>query len=718
MRKYINIYLPECPFEVATTNRYTIATAEACIKARKPIKVGESIKYLSGIQVEMSEREEKELSSRTDFSIVLSSRRKRPSLFLGPARFANHDCDSNARLNTTGAHGIHIVARRNIAVGEEITVTYGEDYFGINNCECLCATCEDKQRNGWDPLGPILPDSSDEDSEEEDEPSPKAKKAGRSQTDSRSSPVLGKRKRGVEDTDSSRRVSSKLTSSMNTRDQAVAGADELSDIEVSGSRNTGKLTARTARSQGSPVLDRIYSMLMSVGTRRMKEMEARGLISPGTTLKRQNGRLVAIPGDLSFVSKQDAIDDKAAVAHSESSRRSTPAATESKARSRDGGDAELQQTPISKLSQVKKETNSATANNVENVEQWEDDVYRFPESPTPPQSLKGAINELAVQEEDEEADPVEDTVPSPQLQAPLEQIVPKRGRGRPPKKNIQGRGRPPLKNPRVEDQSSASTATSSSGSPPHDSSSEASQTSSLTSMESFAAGNIASSICQMLTEQSGKPEKQAKCTTISEAGVGVEVAASLNDDESSTQNPERRRSRRNGTFADSSTSAPLESIEKQTSTPSDEDTETKRGPPRSPGDYHLCKTLLVTPNHRWVECRNCDEFFLQDDAYLTRIACPRCERHSKLYGYHWPKTDREGKFDRSERVLDHRTIHRFIEPEEERCEKKGRKTLADVVREREESVRERSVEGDGSGVEKRLRGSPRREGGRRLRSTL
>ena len=169
LRKYIHIYNPDCPFEVGTTNRYTVMTAEAAIFARKPIRRGESIKYLSGIQVEMTEREEKELSSRTDFSIVLSSRRKRPSLFLGPARFANHDCDSNARLNTSGPHGIHIVACKDIAVGDEITVTYGDDYFGEDNCECLCATCEAGVKNGWDPLGPVLKEESSDEEDEDDQ---------------------------------------------------------------------------------------------------------------------------------------------------------------------------------------------------------------------------------------------------------------------------------------------------------------------------------------------------------------------------------------------------------------------------------------------------------------------------------------------------------------------------------------------------------------------
>ena len=94
--------------------------------------------------------------------------------------------------------------------------------------------------------------------------------------------------------------------------------------------------------------------------------------------------------------------------------------------------------------------------------------------------------------------------------------------------------------------------------------------------------------------------------------------------------------------------------------------------PRRPGDYTLTRALLTTAYSRWVECRNCPVVFVQEDAYQTRAACPRCERHSKLYGFAWPKTDREGKADKEERVLDHRLVHRFVPPEEERLERKGR----------------------------------------------
>src|SRR5438045_4853979 len=38
LRRYIDIYLPECPFEISSTNRYTVVTHEAAVTARKFIK--------------------------------------------------------------------------------------------------------------------------------------------------------------------------------------------------------------------------------------------------------------------------------------------------------------------------------------------------------------------------------------------------------------------------------------------------------------------------------------------------------------------------------------------------------------------------------------------------------------------------------------------------------------------------------------------------------
>ena len=125
LRRYVNIYLPDCAFEVTTTNRYTVVTHEASVTARRLIKKGEVIKYLCGIQVLMTPEEEEFIqNSRRDFSIVISSRNKQASLFLGPARFANHDCGANAELITGPNHGMMIKALQNIEIGEEVTVTY------------------------------------------------------------------------------------------------------------------------------------------------------------------------------------------------------------------------------------------------------------------------------------------------------------------------------------------------------------------------------------------------------------------------------------------------------------------------------------------------------------------------------------------------------------------------------------------------------------------
>lgn len=174
LRKYIRIYLPNCPFEITTTNRYVINQQEAAVTARKKIKKGEEIKYLCGSLVLMTPEEEENLDlARKDFSIVRSTRRQCAALFLGPARFANHDCDPNGMLVTRGSDGMQVIARRDIDIGEEITVDYGENYFGENNCECLCATCERAVRNGWSaPAGSVADsNASSPDRQTEDDPS-------------------------------------------------------------------------------------------------------------------------------------------------------------------------------------------------------------------------------------------------------------------------------------------------------------------------------------------------------------------------------------------------------------------------------------------------------------------------------------------------------------------------------------------------------------------
>ena len=57
-------------------------------------------------------------------------------------RYLNHSCDPNAEA-VLRAGRIVFVARRAIALGEEITLDYGEEYFElyIRPSGCRCAVC-------------------------------------------------------------------------------------------------------------------------------------------------------------------------------------------------------------------------------------------------------------------------------------------------------------------------------------------------------------------------------------------------------------------------------------------------------------------------------------------------------------------------------------------------------------------------------------------------
>ncbi|KAI8603617.1 hypothetical protein EDD21DRAFT_302010 [Dissophora ornata] len=143
-RRYLNIYLPTAGFEISQTDRYSAVTnkSEACVIANRPFEVGLELRYCAGTIANLNEQEEKDLENRTsDFSVIKTSRRG-TCLFLGPARFVNHDCEPNCSFMSAGANVIYFKVLKSINVNDEITTHYGDNYFGVNNQECLCATCE------------------------------------------------------------------------------------------------------------------------------------------------------------------------------------------------------------------------------------------------------------------------------------------------------------------------------------------------------------------------------------------------------------------------------------------------------------------------------------------------------------------------------------------------------------------------------------------------
>lgn len=82
-----------------------------------------------------------------NWALVESSYQSHSNILLGPAAYINHDCDNNSIIHSLHKDLICIKVIKTIQSGDEITINYGPNYFGGNNRECLCITCE-KNSNG------------------------------------------------------------------------------------------------------------------------------------------------------------------------------------------------------------------------------------------------------------------------------------------------------------------------------------------------------------------------------------------------------------------------------------------------------------------------------------------------------------------------------------------------------------------------------------------
>ncbi|KAH9083507.1 hypothetical protein EDB83DRAFT_22133 [Lactarius deliciosus] len=160
--RYMELYLPTGSIEIAHTQRYSHRTgkSELCILATRPLAPGNVLSELKGSMADLSEADELELKRtdrrnshggiRRDFSVIHSKQLKKNHLFLGPARFVNHDCDNNCELFREGRY-ITFRVVKSVAVGEEVTAHYGDGYFGRGNRDCLCETCERRGVGGYGP---------------------------------------------------------------------------------------------------------------------------------------------------------------------------------------------------------------------------------------------------------------------------------------------------------------------------------------------------------------------------------------------------------------------------------------------------------------------------------------------------------------------------------------------------------------------------------------
>ncbi|KAF8942156.1 Histone-lysine N-methyltransferase set9 [Haplosporangium gracile] len=186
-RRYLSIYLPSAGFEISQTDRYSAVTnkSEACVIANRPFEAGDELRYCAGTIANLTEQEEKDLETKTsDFSVIKTSRRG-TCLFLGPARFVNHDCDPNCSFMSAGSSAIYFKVQKPISVNDEITTHYGDNYFGVDNQECLCATCERLGQGGYKGKIP----AAEEPQDDVETPEPELEDLGRRLRNRRGKPI-------------------------------------------------------------------------------------------------------------------------------------------------------------------------------------------------------------------------------------------------------------------------------------------------------------------------------------------------------------------------------------------------------------------------------------------------------------------------------------------------------------------------------------------------
>jgi [histone H4]-N-methyl-L-lysine20 N-methyltransferase len=583
LRKYIAMYQTDCAWEVSTTNRYTITTYEASVTARRRIRQGDTVKYLTGTLVPLTTEESTDLDmTNRNFSIVVSGRKKNSSIFLGPARFANHDCDANGRLVPRGENGMEVVAMKNIEVGDEITVSYGDDYFGPNNMDCLCHTCEQLERNGWTSKAAIL------------------------DTPTRPSTPLVESLPGL----SARGLKRKRDSGAFQSSSAPPMAKHLKIMQ---SPSKLQQSWTPPESSESDTAHPIPAERRSEPVEQLREVGFSGI------------RALSPPHSQAALAESEP-----AVSEEELQTNVTPllASNESK-----------QPSPVPSLS------HQGDA----------DGTSGFPVTDTLPQAppMSPAATSPTLNESNAEGDSMGDAVyHTTAAEVPFEIKV---------------------------------------------------ETVETTKMEVDEDTIVVAAFKSDSRTEAGPQSVDDHRRKGSSAPTKTEMADTYTVSKLSTTKISKRVGKRGQSHASTMGNSVLPSIESTTSATLTIHPST--GTIRIAGDYILTRKLLAQPHDRWVQCHNqlCFGFFIQPNGYQTRRECPRCERHSMLYGFAWPKTDpdprkllarkgqgrksgipsneysayrRQGKSgkgtwvegggDPEERVMDHRTIHRFVLPEEER----------------------------------------------------
>lgn len=144
---YLKMWDPNSGYTIKECLRYSkdgIDGRGGSLHVSMNYKKGENISELKGCIAPMTPEQAAEIlfEGQNDYSVQYSMNRRKSQLWLGPAAFLNHDCKPNAKIESTGPHTASVFAITDIKCDDELLIFYGKEFFGPNNCECECFTCE------------------------------------------------------------------------------------------------------------------------------------------------------------------------------------------------------------------------------------------------------------------------------------------------------------------------------------------------------------------------------------------------------------------------------------------------------------------------------------------------------------------------------------------------------------------------------------------------
>ncbi|KAI3650143.1 hypothetical protein MP228_003754 [Amoeboaphelidium protococcarum] len=124
-------------------NQFRLGTAlenELGVYAEQTIRAGTVLKGLIGFRNAMAADKTSEVAKKNQRNFYVNMVGVN-DVFDGPTYFLNHSCRPNLICSSMPGKEFRFKATRNIAVGEELTISYSKQYFLGNKLKCKCEHC-------------------------------------------------------------------------------------------------------------------------------------------------------------------------------------------------------------------------------------------------------------------------------------------------------------------------------------------------------------------------------------------------------------------------------------------------------------------------------------------------------------------------------------------------------------------------------------------------